>query len=106
MYRSLFSRDLFAELDRLQREMHSAFDFSPAIRGFGRSGYPALNVGTTPQAVEVFAFAPGMDPATIAIEPTAACSPSPVSARPRCPPATTRPPSTSTSGPRGAFAAW
>ncbi|MFO1217211.1 MAG: Hsp20/alpha crystallin family protein [Burkholderiaceae bacterium] len=68
MYRSLFSRDLFAELDRLQREMHSAFDFSPAIRGFGRSGYPALNVGTTPQAVEVFAFAPGMDPATIAIE--------------------------------------
>ena len=30
MYRSLFSRDLFAELDRLQREMQQAFDLSPA----------------------------------------------------------------------------
>jgi HSP20 family protein len=70
MYRSLFSRDLFGELDRLQREMQSAFDFSPAIRGFGgigRSGYPALNVGATPQAVEVFAFAPGLDPASLDI---------------------------------------
>jgi HSP20 family protein len=67
MYRSLFSRDLFAELDRLQREVQSAFDLSPAIRGLGRSGYPALNVGATPQAVEVFAFAPGIDPATLEI---------------------------------------
>lgn len=67
MYRSLFSRDLFAELDRLQREVQSAFDLSPAIRGLGRSGYPALNVGATPQAVEVFAFAPGIDPASLDI---------------------------------------
>ena len=67
MYRSLFSRDLFAELDRLQREVQSAFDLSPAIRGLGRSGYPALNVGATPQAVEVFAFAPGIDPASLEI---------------------------------------
>jgi len=67
MYRSLFSRDLFADLDRLQREMQSAFDFSPSIRGLGRGGYPALNVGTTPTAVEVFAFAPGMDPSTIEV---------------------------------------
>lgn len=67
MYRSLFSRDLFAELDRLQREVQSAFDLSPAIRGLGRIGYPALNVGATPQAVEVFAFAPGIDPASLDI---------------------------------------
>ena len=67
MYRSLFSRDLFADLDRLQREMQSAFDFSPSIRGLGRGGYPALNVGATPTAVEVFAFAPGMDPSTIEV---------------------------------------
>jgi HSP20 family protein len=65
MHRSLFSRDLFAELDRLQREMQSAFDFSPSIRGLGRGGYPALNVGSTPAAIEVFAFAPGMDPKSI-----------------------------------------
>jgi HSP20 family protein len=65
MYRSLFPRDLFAELDRLQREVHSVFDLSPSIRGLGRGGYPALNVGLTPQSVEIYAFAPGLDPATI-----------------------------------------
>jgi HSP20 family protein len=65
MYRSLFSRDLFAELDRLQREVSSVFDASPAIRGIGRGGYPALNVGSTPESVEVYAFAPGLDPASI-----------------------------------------
>ena len=65
MYRSLFPRDVFAELDRLQREVQSVFDNSPAIRGTGRGGYPAVNVGTTPASVEVYAFAPGLDPASI-----------------------------------------
>ena len=67
MYRSLFPRDLFAELDRLQRDMSGTFDYSPAIRGLGRGGYPALNVGSTTTGVEVFAFAPGIEPATIEI---------------------------------------
>ena len=65
MYRSLFPRDVFAELDRLQREMQEAFDLSPSIRGIGRGGFPALNVGGTPQTVEIYAFAPGRDPATM-----------------------------------------
>jgi HSP20 family protein len=68
MYRSLFPRDLFAEMDRLQREMQQAFDLSPSIRGLGRGGFPALNVGGTPQAVEIYAFAPGLDPAKIDIQ--------------------------------------
>ena len=68
MYRSLFPRDLFAEMDRLQREMQQAFDLSPSIRGLGRSGFPALNVGGTPQTVEIYAFAPGLDPATIDVQ--------------------------------------
>lgn len=67
MYRSLFPRDVFAELDRLQRDLGGFFDTSPAIRGLGRGGFPAVNVGTTPTAVEVWAFAPGMDPATIEV---------------------------------------
>lgn len=67
MYRSLFSRDMLAELDRLQREMQQAFDVSPSIRGLGYGGFPALNVGGTPQTVEVYAFAPGLDPATIEV---------------------------------------
>jgi HSP20 family protein len=67
MYRSLFSRDLFAEMDRLQREMQQVFDPSPSIRGFGRGGFPALNIGSTPASVEVYAFAPGLDPARIEV---------------------------------------
>lgn len=67
LYRSLFPRDVFAELDRLQRDLSGAFDYSPSIRGLGRGGYPALNVGTTDTAVEVYAFAPGLDPATIEV---------------------------------------
>jgi HSP20 family protein len=65
MYRSLFPRDLFAELDRLQRDMSGGFQPSPSIRGLGRGGYPALNVGSTPTSVEIYAFAPGLDPASI-----------------------------------------
>jgi HSP20 family protein len=68
MYRTLFSRDLLAEFDRLQRDVGSLFDHSPAIRGLGRGGYPALNVGGTPTGVEVFAFAPGVDPASVDVQ--------------------------------------
>lgn len=67
MFRSMFPRDVFAELDRLQQDMQQAFDNSPSIRGFGRGGYPALNVGGTPQSVEIYAFAPGLDPAAIEV---------------------------------------
>jgi HSP20 family protein len=67
LYRSLFPRDLFAEFDRLHREMQGAFEGAPSIRGLGRGGYPALNVGTTPATVEVYAFAPGLDPASIEV---------------------------------------
>jgi HSP20 family protein len=65
---SLFPRDLFAELDRLQRQMQQAFEFSPSIRGFARGGFPALNVAGTPQSAEVYAFAPGLDPKTIEVQ--------------------------------------
>ncbi|MFO8005201.1 Hsp20/alpha crystallin family protein [Thioalkalivibrio sp.] len=67
MYRALFSPDVFAELDRLQREMNQALEFSPSIRGLARGGFPAMNVGSTPQAVEIYAFAPGIDPASIEV---------------------------------------
>ena len=63
MYRSLFPRDVFAELDRFQRDIRQTLDSaSPSIRGIGRGGYPATNVGGTPQSVEIYAFAPGLDP--------------------------------------------
>ncbi len=68
MYRSLFPHDIFTEMDRLQRAMQQAFELNPSIRGIGRGGFPALNVGGTPTSVEVYAFAPGLDPETIQIQ--------------------------------------
>ncbi len=65
MYGAFFPRDLFAELDRLQRDVRQAYDLSPSIRGLARGGFPAINAGGTPQSVEVYAFAPGLDPATL-----------------------------------------
>ena len=66
LYRSLFPRDMFAELDRMQREMQQTFGLSPSIRGAAR-GYPAMNVGGTYKSVEIYVFAPGMDPAAIEV---------------------------------------
>jgi len=67
MYRSLFPQDVFAEMDRLQRDMQQAFDLSPTIRGLARNGFPALNVGGTPKTIEIYAFAPGVDPKTLEV---------------------------------------
>lgn len=67
MYRSLFPRDMFAEMDRLQRDLQQAFDLSPSIRGLARQGFPALNVGSTPASIEIYGFAPGIDPATLEV---------------------------------------
>ena len=65
---SLFPRDLFAELDRLQRQIQQSFELSPSIRGLARGAFPALNVAATPQSAEVYAFAPGLDPASINVQ--------------------------------------
>lgn len=65
MYRSLFPSDLAAELSRWQRELQQMFDTGVSIRGRGRGGFPAVNVGSTPQAVEIYTFAPGLDPASL-----------------------------------------
>ena len=67
MYRSLHPYDVFSEIDRLQREMQQSFNASPSIRGLARGGFPAMNVSGTAQSVEIYAFAPGVDPATLAV---------------------------------------
>ena len=67
MYRSLHPYDVLTEIDRLQREMQQTFPVSPSIRGMARGGFPAMNVGGTPQSVEIYAFAPGVDPASIEV---------------------------------------
>jgi HSP20 family protein len=67
MLRSMFPYDIFNELDRVHREMQEIFEAGPSIRGIGRGGYPALNVGSTPQSMELYAFAPGLDPSSIEV---------------------------------------
>ena len=56
--------DLFSELNRLQRVFNQVL--MPAerssIRGLAGTGFPVLNVGTTPDSIEVMALAPGLDP--------------------------------------------
>ena len=68
LYRNLFPRDLFAELDRLQKELQQSYELSPSIRGVARGGFPAMNIGHTPQSVEIYAFAPGLDAASIDVQ--------------------------------------
>jgi HSP20 family protein len=68
MYRTLFPRDVFSELDRLQHELQQSFSSSPSIRGFARGGFPAVNIGSTQKSVEIYAFAPGLKQDSIDVQ--------------------------------------
>lgn len=71
MYESLWSfpGGVLGEFDRLRRELDDVFGASASqpssIRSSAPGAYPAINVGLTPTSVEVYAFAPGLDPAKI-----------------------------------------
>lgn len=70
MYPSLtrFPGDAFADFEALQRQLDQVFglrNWPSSIRAAGRGAFPAINMGTTPDAVEIYAFAPGLDPAKI-----------------------------------------
>jgi HSP20 family protein len=65
MFQSAFSNDLFSELENLHRQVQRAFNAGTGIRGNTVGAYPLLNMGTTPQSIELYAFAPGLDPASI-----------------------------------------
>jgi HSP20 family protein len=67
MFESLLSYpgSLFAEFDRLRREVDEMFGLAglPAsIRSVAPGAFPAINIGSTPSSVEIYAFAPGIDP--------------------------------------------
>jgi HSP20 family protein len=65
MFRS--SADLFADLDRMQTLLDQVFPTArSSIRSSG-TGFPVLNVGTTPGSVEIQALAPGLDPSKLEI---------------------------------------
>ena len=61
---------VFDELWRLQQEVDELFGSwsSPSgIRSLPRGSFPGVNVGQTPERVEVYLFAPGIDPKTLDI---------------------------------------
>lgn len=72
MYESLLRSpiDLLPEFDRLQREMQQAFGalgMPSSIRAVARGAFPPLNIGASPKSVEVYVFAPGVDPAKLEV---------------------------------------
>jgi len=72
MYPSLtrFPGDLFADFEGLQRQIDHLFGprgWPSSIRAAGRGAFPAINMGVTEEAVEIYAFAPGLDPAGIEV---------------------------------------
>ncbi len=65
MFQSTSSRDIFSELENLHQQVQRAFNAGSGIRGNTIGTYPMLNVGKTPQSIELYAFAPGLDPGSI-----------------------------------------
>ncbi|HMT92060.1 Hsp20/alpha crystallin family protein [uncultured Thiothrix sp.] len=69
MYSTLFnfSDDLFNELENLQRHWVGRNILSN-IRPVARGSFPAINLGSTPNSVEVYAFVPGVDAKSLDIQ--------------------------------------
>jgi HSP20 family protein len=65
------SGDLFADFAALQDRVDELLGTgrgSSSIRAVARAGaFPALNVGTWAEALEIYAFAPGIDPASVEV---------------------------------------
>jgi HSP20 family protein len=65
-----FDDNLFDEFRHIQREMDQLFGASrwpSGIRAVARGTYPPVNVGSTPEQVDVYLFASGLDPKTLDI---------------------------------------
>lgn len=66
MYPSLmrFPGDMLAEFEALQRQVEQLLGtrgWPSSIRAATRGAFPSINMGSTPDAVEIYAFAPGID---------------------------------------------
>jgi HSP20 family protein len=66
MYASLtrYPGDMFADFEALQRHMEDLLGqggWPSSIRAAQRGAFPPINMGSTSEAVEIYAFAPGID---------------------------------------------
>ena len=60
-----FDGSLFDQLRRIEQEVNEAFGLDsqlPGIRSVARGSFPPINVGATPDRVDVYLFSPGIDP--------------------------------------------
>ena len=62
MYESFLTAPtgLFDELERFRRELSGSVGRPSSIRAMARGSYPAVNVGSTPEAIEIHVYAPGL----------------------------------------------
>jgi len=63
-----FGGSLFDEFRRMEREMDALFGGGPwpaGIRSVRYGAFPPINVGATKDNVEVYLFAPGLDPKSV-----------------------------------------
>ena len=63
-----FEGSLFDEFQRLQTEMDELFGqwtWPAGIRSLPRGTFPPINIGVTPERVDVYVFAAGLDPKSI-----------------------------------------
>ena len=66
MYGFNFNESFINELEQLERLFQR--NLTSNIRPVARGTFPAINLGSTPQSVEVYAFVPGVDPKTLDIQ--------------------------------------
>lgn len=61
--------DLFGELNRLQSVLDQVFRplERSSIRALAGGTFPVINVGSTPESVEIMAMAPGLDPKALQV---------------------------------------
>ncbi len=61
-----YGGDMFTEFERMRREMDNLFgdwELSPlGLRSVGTGTFPAINIGVSPERVDVYVFAAGLDP--------------------------------------------
>jgi HSP20 family protein len=70
VYRPRLEDSVFDQFRRLSEEMDELFgDWGAAsgIRSLPRGTFPAVNVGASPEKLEVYVFAPGVDPKKVDI---------------------------------------
>ncbi len=62
-----FPADLLAELHQQLEQAIGPASRSNSIRGSGWGAFPAIDVGTTPDTIEIAAFAPGIDAGAVQV---------------------------------------